>query len=843
MSSSSRQKTIEKIVKSLEKDTIFDKSLSSEVEQSFLDYAMSVITARALPDLKDGLKPVHRRIIYSAYQEKLLNSAKFKKSAALVGTVMGSYHPHGDSSIYEALVRMAQDFSLRYPLIEGQGNFGSIDGDSPAAMRYTEARLSKLGEYFLDGIDEECVDFMDNYDQSKKEPVVLPTVVPNLLINGSTGIAVGLATNIPPHNIREVLNAVLDLIKNPNFSELDLLQYITGPDFPTGGEIFRYSGVRDYFSTGSGKFILRSKIEVEEQVKKNLLIIKEIPYGVKKTKIIEGIVKLIKPSKTGKVLVPLLADNIVEIRDESNLEGIRLVIECRSDVPASVIINNLYKFTQLQTSYSVNLTVLVDGKPERISLLQLLKLYLEHQLEMLRRRTIFQLAVLKKRIHILEGRLKISSDILEAIKLINTSDNPEEDLRARYSLSDEQLDDIFRLTVGSLKKISISKLQEELVTKTDLSIFKESILNSDDKLREVFSEKLIELRDKFGDDRRTRVNMEASGAIDYCELFHFQKTVISLSHRGYLSQRPLSTYKLHKRGGSGKEGAFHYKDDKPKMFLVCHGKDDVLFFSDSGKVYKKKAYEMNLREGKNKATITYNVLPGLSKGEKIVTIIALPEGSYGDNKYLLFATSKGLVKRCSMSLFEKINKNGKVAITLRDGDSLKFVITLENDSHVCLASDSGRMVKFLASEIRPSSRIASGVFGINVGSGELISASSTYEGDYVLSISELGKGKLTPVSEYSLVKRGKKVGLIAQKTTEKTGKVLACTIVRESDEILLLTNQNRQNRFRVSDISVQGRSTSGVNLFKLENKERVIYFAKNFEQEESDDLEDFTEIQ
>ncbi|OAL10309.1 DNA gyrase subunit A [Candidatus Mycoplasma haematobovis] len=828
--SSTRQKTIEKIIKSLDKDTVLDRNIVSEVEQSFLDYAMSVITARALPDLKDGLKPVHRRIIYAAYQERLFHDAKFKKSASLVGTVMGSYHPHGDSSIYDALVRMAQDFSLRYPLIEGQGNFGSIDGDSPAAMRYTEARLSKLGKYFLDGIEEECVDFMDNYDQSRKEPVVLPTLIPNILINGSTGIAVGLATNIPPHNITEVFDAILALIKNPDLTLGEISDYIKGPDFPTGGEIFKYSGVRDYFSTGSGTFKLRSKIEVEEQQKRNLFIIKEIPYGVKKTKIIGKIVSLIKPSKSGKVLVPVLAENIVDIRDESNLEGIRLVVECKNDISKQVILNNLYKFTQLQTSYSPNLTVLINNEPRKISILELLKLYLEHQLEMLKRRTIYQLGVLAKRLHILEGRIKISSDIMEAIRIVNTSDNPEEEIQKKYELSQEQLEDIFKLTIGSLKKISVDKLQEEHTTKTASKISKEELLASEEKMKEKLSQDILELREKFGDERRTRINETNSGRIDFYQLFHFKKIIISLTKKGYLSQIPLETFRLHKRGGIGVKGAFVHKDDAPKMLLVCFGSDDVLFFSDAGKVYRKKAYEMNLSTNKNKSSISYNVLQGMDKNEKIITIISLERDDYLENKYLFFATKNGIVKKTKLSMFARINVSGKKAIRLKDGDALKFVIKIEENSQICLASSAGRMVKFDSKDLRPRSRNTFGVYGLRLKENqELVSASSTAEGEYVLSISENGKGKLTHIDDFNIVKLGRKVGTKAQRINEKTGNILACTIVNTSDEILLMTNSNKLNRFRVSDISVQNRVTSGVKLFNLDGKEKLVYFAKNFE--------------
>lgn len=830
--SSTRQKTIEKIIKSLDKDTILDKNIVAEVEQSFLDYAMSVITARALPDLKDGLKPVHRRIIYAAYQEKLFHDAKFKKSAALVGTVMGSYHPHGDSSIYDALVRMAQDFSLRYPLIEGQGNFGSIDGDSPAAMRYTEARLSKLGKYFLDGIDEECVDFMDNYDQSRKEPVVLPTLIPNILINGSTGIAVGLATNIPPHNLTEVFDAILALVKNPNLTLSELFQYIKGPDFPTGGEILKYSGVADYFNSGSGTFKLRSHIEVEEQQKRNLFIIKEIPYGIKKTKIIERIVNLIKPSKTGKVLVPVLADSIVDIRDESNLEGIRLVVECKNDIAPKVILNNLYKFTQLQTSYSPNLTVLINNEPRKISILELLRLYLEHQLEMFKKRTIFQLGVLTRRLHILDGRMKVSGDIMEAIRIINTSDNPEEEIQKKYELSQEQVEDIFKLTIGSLKKISIDKLRDEHTTKTESKLYKESLLASEEKMKEVFSQNILELKEKFGDERRTRINEIDSGKIDYYELFHFKKTIISLTKKGYLSQIPLETFRLHKRGGIGVKGTFVHKDDAPKMLLVCFGSHDVLFFSDKGKVYRKKAFELNLSNNKNKSSISYNVLQGMDKNEKIITILSLEKDDYLENKYLFFATKNGIVKKTKLSLFAKINVSGKKAIKLKEGDVLKFVITIEEDSQICLASSAGRLVRFNSKDLRPRSRNTSGVYGLKVKEDqELVSASSTAEGEYVLSISEKGKGKLTHISNFNIVKLGKKVGTKAQKINAKTGNILACTLVNTTDEILLMTSSNKLNRFRASDISIQNRVTSGVKLFNLEAKEKLVYFAKSFEEE------------
>lgn len=821
--------SLEKLLLALETSKVSDVDIVSEIEQSFLDYSMSVIASRALPNIKDGLKPVHRRIIFAAHQEGLYNNKKFKKSAALVGTVMGSYHPHGDLSIYEALARLSQDFNMRYPLIEGQGNFGSIDGDSPAAMRYTEVKLSKLGEYFLDGIKENCVDFVPNYDGSKEEPVVLPTIIPNILLNGCTGIAVGLASNIPPHNIGELCDAAIATIDNPDITIDEICQLIKGPDFPTAGEVLNYSGIKKYLTTGRGSFMIRSKVVIEEEEKRNLIIVKEIPYGIKKTNLIKKIISLVKPATKYEKPIPILENNITNIRDESNLEGIRLIIECRKDINAQIIVNYLYKFTQLQSQYSANITVLVDMQPKVLNILEILKLYVEHQIDMLIRKTTFNLEKIKHQIHIMEGRQVVASNLLKVIDIISNSENPEEEMASTFQLSQIQIKDIFQLPLRSIKKIEQLKLIEELKSMNQSKKEHEDILALPEKQNEIIKNKLVDLKKHFGDARRTKINYKEQGYISKEDLIPTQKVVITLSEKGYISQIPLKAFKLHKRGGVGTKGGSIYQDDQIKMLLTCYPLDDIFIFTDVGKVYKLKAYELHMsKEKTDKSQNVLSILPSMTKSEKILTIMAVKKEDYSDGIYLLFATKDGVVKKTHIKHFRSIRANGKKAFILKTDDRLKFVIKTNNDSEILLASSLGKVVKFKAKELRSLSRNAVGVRGIRLPEKSiLVSASSSFEGNKVISIGEKGRGKITDINEFRLTKRGS-IGVLCQKITAKTGHLLACTAVNADHEILLMTNTNKINRFKISDVSVSSRVTSGVILFKVEEtKEKIIYFAKN----------------
>lgn len=875
----------DRVLRILEDDganRVVDKELTQEMQSSFLEYAMSVIKSRALPDYRDGLKPVHRRIIYAAAQEGLTHDKKYKKSAAIVGSVMGSYHPHGDAAIYDALVRMAQDFSLRYPLIQGQGNFGSIDGDAPAAMRYTEARLSELCSQFTDGLGEDWVEMVDNYDQSKKEPVVLPTLLPNLLINGSEGIAVGLATKIPPHNLSEVIDAAVALIRNPDLKVEEIKDYIKGPDFPTGGEVLNYGGVLDYFGVFPDRkqkrsFRLRGRVEIEKETgTRGRIIIKEIPYGVKKTSIITQIVSCMDSEKKRGIYVMEFDEYIKDIRDESSRDEIRVVIEYSGCKP-EVILNNLYKYTRLQISFCTGLVVLINNEPKRLNILEFLDLYVKHQQDMLCRRAAYRIEVLSRRIHILEGRLIIVDDVMEAVRIITSSDEPERELQEKYGLSDEQLKDVLDLRVRRLKKMSVNEMQEEMRKKVEERQWNRDLLDSGEKQKEELIRRLAEVREKYGDQRKTVINMNEreTGYISPEDTKHYEDMVFILSEKSYLSQIPLSSkfFKMAKRRRSKSFMEIEmYRGDGPKYMISCHGRDDLLFFTDRGRVYRKKAHEFGLKSGfRNKGRLIRNLIPALDKDETVVHMMRLRKEEYSNpDLFLVFVTENGMVKRTGISQFYSVLSNGKLAVRLmqRGGssDKLKFVLKTTSDKDLFIVSSeykskenfNNNVVRCPVDSFRVQSRMAMGRRGIklNLKAGQrVISASTTYEGGVFVTIDSDGRGKFTDVSEFRKTKRGNAKGVVGFQTDDPSRKCISGVLFNLDDDILMTTSEDKIYKFRVSEMGTKnkngdgfkglGRFAKGRKLLSRdleENKVKVTYYSKlpadAITLEDYDELED-----
>ncbi|AFO51604.1 DNA gyrase subunit A [Candidatus Mycoplasma haematolamae str. Purdue] len=872
--------TLEKILEGLPESDLRNKEqyIIDEAEQSLLDYSLSVITSRALPDLKDGLKPVHRRILYAAYEEKMFSDSRFKKSATLVGAVMGGYHPHGDSSIYGALVRMSQDFNMRYPLLEGQGNFGSIDGDAPAAMRYTEVKMSKLGELFLEGIKEDAVDFSPNYDGSKQEPTVLPVIAPSILLNGGEGIAVGMASRIPSHNLQETCDAVIALIDNPSMKNEDFLRYMKGPDFPTGGEILNYKGVERYFLSGRGTFRIRARAEKNEA--KSQIIIKEIPFGVKKSDLIKQIAKLAsKDEKAKHRTVSAFQRFIANIRDESNLkEGIRLVIECQRGTDLDVILNNLYKYTSLQKSYTANLTLLSNGEPKELSVGEILKRYLDHQLHMLVRKTRYNLDKLNARIHILEGRKAVVSDLHTVVEIISNEEEPERIIQETYSLSDIQVKDIFDLPLRQLKKIEFQKLVNELEDKIRSRQEHEEILALESKQKEIIKGQLRELSEGYSSDpRRTKISTYGDGSIRELDLFSRETLVVNITKKHFISALPLKDFKTRNRGTTGSKTSDGSTKDLIVELVVTSSHNELMLFSNLGRVYKiERIFDIKVSEEKgkwSKKPISIRNLLNYAgslfqEGEKIIQMVSLSREEYDQDSYIFFATEKGMIKRTHISQFKSVRKNGKLAIKLNPDDELKSVIRVDEESEVILASTAGLVVRFGVGDkdkkgrlyLRPLSRSARGVKGINLkdSSGairySLISASSTYQlkpvevdeeitdeknlPPYVLSISDGGKGKLTGIREFRKTKRGAK-GVRAYQSGEKQGTMIACTLVAGNEEILLMTNKSDIARIKTTPkirghaetgkaINVQGRAAQGVQLMGIDKheKEKLVYCTK-----------------
>jgi len=816
---------------------IKDVDLSKVMRTSFLDYAMSVIVARALPDVRDGLKPVHRRILYGMNELGVTPDKPYKKSARIVGDVMGKFHPHGDSAIYESMVRMAQDFSYRYMLVDGHGNFGSVDGDGAAAMRYTEARMSKITLEMLRDINKDTIDFQPNYDGTEREPVVLPARFPNLLVNGATGIAVGMTTNIPPHNLGEVISGIHMLMKNPDVTTADLMEAIPGPDFPTGAIVMGKSGIRKAYETGKGTVTLRAKVEIDEQANgKQQIVVHELPYMVNKARLIERIAELAREKKI---------EGITDVKDESDREGMRVTIDVRRDVSASVVLNNLYKLTLMQTTFGFNMLAIVNGTPKILSLKQILQYYLKHQEEVIRRRTEFELKKAKARAHILEG-LRIALDHIDAIiNIIRGSQSPDvakDRLMNEYQLSDKQAQAILDMRLVRLTGLERDKVENEY-SKTMVAIADyEDILAKPERIDKIIYEELLEIQEKFGDERRTELMVGEVLSIEDEDLIEEENVVVTLTHNGYIKRLPTSDFKAQNRGGRGVQGMGVHDDDFIEHLLTTSTHDELLFFTNVGKVYRMKAYEIPEYGRTAKGIPVINLLD-ISADEKIQTVINIPADKVQTDKemYLFFITRQGTVKRTSVSEFGNIRKNGLKAITLRDGDELINVLATDDSKNIIIGTHQGYAVSFDEKDIRSMGRSAAGVRGIRLRDNDYVIGSAILEPESkVFVISENGYGKQTAASEYPIKGRGGK-GIKTTNITEKNGPLAGLTTVNGDEDIMVITDKGVMIRFNISDVSETGRATLGVRLINLGADSIVSTMTKVEPEDENKNSEETTQ--
>ncbi|MBU8737394.1 DNA gyrase subunit A [Bacillus licheniformis] len=811
------------------KPQVQEVNISQEMRTSFLDYAMSVIVSRALPDVRDGLKPVHRRILYAMNDLGMTSDKPYKKSARIVGEVIGKYHPHGDSAVYEAMVRMAQDFNYRYMLVQGHGNFGSVDGDSAAAMRYTEARMSKISMEILRDINKDTIDYQDNYDGSEKEPVVMPARFPNLLVNGAAGIAVGMATNIPPHQLGEVIDGVLAVSKNPDITLPELMEIIPGPDFPTAGLILGRSGIRKAYETGRGSITLRAKAQIEETSSgKPVIIITEIPYQVNKARLIEKIADLVRDKKI---------DGITDLRDESDRNGMRIVIELRRDANANVLLNNLYKQTALQTSFGINLLALVDGQPKVLSLKQCLEHYLDHQKVVIRRRTAFELRKAEARAHILEG-LRVALDHLdEVISLIRNSQTAEiakNGLIEKFSLTEKQAQAILDMRLQRLTGLEREKIEEEYQSLVELIAELKAILADEEKVLEIIREELTEVKERFNDERRTEIVKSGLETIEDEDLITRENIVVTLTHNGYIKRLPSSTYRSQKRGGKGIQGMGTNEDDFVEHLISTSTHDTILFFSNKGKVYRAKGYEIPEFGRTAKGIPIINLLE-VEKGEWINAII--PVGEFDDESYLFFTTKHGISKRTPLSQFANIRNNGLIALSLRDEDELIAVRLTDGNKQIIIGTKNGLLIRFPETDVRQMGRTAAGVKGINLTDDDVVVGMEILEEDsHVLIVTEKGYGKLTPASEYRVQSRGGK-GLKTCKITENNGSLVTVKATTGEEDLMIITASGVIIRMDIKDISTTGRVTQGVRLIRLGEQEHVATVALVEKDEENDSEE------
>ena len=797
--------------------------IAEEMKNSYIDYAMSVIAGRALPDVRDGLKPVHRRILYSMSELNLTPDKPYRKSARIVGDVLGKYHPHGDTAVYYAMVRMAQDFSTRGLLVDGHGNFGSVDGDSPAAMRYTEAKMSKLSLELLRDIEKETVDFVPNFDESLKEPAVLPSRFPNLLVNGSNGIAVGMATSVPPHNLGEVIDATVQLIDNPECTVEDLMKNIQGPDFPTSAIIMGKESIADAYKTGRGKVKVRARASIEELPKgRQQIVVTEIPYQVNKAKLVERIAELVKDKKL---------EGISDLRDESNRQGMRIVIELKRDANANIVLNNLYKHSQMEDTFSIIMLALVNGVPRVLNLKQILYYYLEHQKDVVTRRTKFELNKAEARAHVLEG-LRIALDNIDAvINLIRSSKTTAEakyGLIEKFNLSDIQAQAILDMRLQRLTGLERDKIEEEyrdLMKKIERL---RAILADEKLLLDVIKKEILEIKEKYADERRTEIR-HAEGEIDMRDLISDEEITITLTHFGYIKRLPSDTYKSQKRGGKGVAALTTREEDFVKHLITTRTHSRLLFFTNKGRVFRLDAFEIPEGKRQSKGTAIVNLLQ-LAPNEKIATLIAIDAND--NNTYTLLATKKGIVKKTNREEFKNINKAGLIAIGLRADDELIDVKVTDGNKEVLLVTKDGMSIRFDENDIRPMGRTAMGVKGITLsGDDEVVSMSLCDEGTDLLVVSENGLGKRTDINEYrSQIRAGK--GIKTYNNSEKTGKLVGAEMVNEDDEIMIINSDGVLIRLKVSDISIFGRVTSGVKLMKTDDEVNVVSIAKiNMEEE------------
>ncbi|MCM8778220.1 MAG: DNA gyrase subunit A [Candidatus Omnitrophica bacterium] len=799
--------------------------IEDEMKASYISYAMSVIVGRALPDVRDGLKPVHRRILYVMKELGLEHNKPYKKCARIVGETLGKYHPHGDMAVYDALVRMVQDFSLRYPLIEGQGNFGSIDGDAPAAMRYTEARLSAIAEEMLTDIEKETVDFVPNFDESLTEPVVLPAVLPNLLVNGSSGIAVGMATNIPPHNLAEVAEGIVKVIDHPEIEIEDLSKVIKGPDFPTGAFICGTEGIKEAYRTGRGVIKLHARAVIEEQKSgKEAIVITEIPYQVNKANLIEQIAKLVEEKKI---------EGISDLRDESDKEGMRIVVELKRDAPSRVILNQLYKHTQLETSFGIIMLALVDNRPRVLNLKEMLQEYIKHRKNIILRRTTFELEKAKKRAHILEGLKVALANLDKVIKTIRQSKTVVEaktNLRENFKLTEEQAQAILEMQLQRLTALEREKIDEEYLALIKNIQLYEAILKSEKKVLEIIKEEVLTLKNKYGDRRLTEIIPEEE-ELEIEDLIAEEDVVITISHSGYIKRLPVSAYRRQKRGGKGVTGAELREEDFIEHLFIASTHDYILFFTNIGKVHWLKVYDIPQagRIAKGKAIV--NLLE-LEANEKISAFVPVRE--FKEDHYLVMATKNGLLKKAPLEAFSHPRKGGIIGITLEKGDELIEVELTQGKEEIFLATQQGKAIRFSEEEIRPMGRSARGVRGIRLGKNDRVIAMELVKKDAtLLTVTALGFGKRTPVEEYRSQSRGGK-GIINIKVTKKNGEVVGLKTVSDKDELMIISSSGMLVRCAVKDIRVTGRAAQGVRLIRLEPKDKVSCIASLVEEEEED---------
>lgn len=793
---------------------IIERDIENEMKTAYISYAMSVIVQRALPDVRDGLKPVHRRILYAMHEDGITSDKPYRKCANTVGSVLGRYHPHGDSSVYDAMVRMAQDFSLRYMLIDGHGNFGSIDGDGAAAMRYTEARMSKIAEYMLTDIEKNTVDFMPNYDDRLQEPTVLPSKIPQLLINGSSGIAVGMATNIPPHNLTEVCDGLIRIIENPNTTDEELMSIIKGPDFPTGGMILGKDGIKEAYRTGKGKIVVRAEAEIEEMANnKQRIIVTSLPYQVNKARLIENISKLVREKRI---------EGISELRDESDRnDRVRIVIELKRDARAQVVLNQLYKNTQMQDTFGAILLALVDGEPKILTLRQCLDYYIDHRKTVILRRTKFELDKALARAHILEG-LRIAIDnIDEVISIIRSSyDDAKERLIERFGLTDIQAQAILDMRLKTLSGLQREKIEEEYKQLMELIAHLREILNNEQLVYDIIKEDLEEVKTKFGDERLTKIK-PAEGDIEEEDLIKEEQTIVALTHFGYIKRMPADTYKSQRRGGKGITGISTRADDFVTEIFTASTHDTILFFSNKGKLYRLRGYEIPEAGRTAKGTAIVNLL-SLDPGEKITAVI--PISNFAEGKYLLMATQKGFIKKTALTEYNSARKTGLQAITLKEEDELIAVRLTDGQDNVVLVTEDGMSITFSEQDVRPMGRTAQGVIGIKLGDGDkVIGMESIIDGANatLLAITEHGFGKRTDLDEYRVQNRGGR-GVITYKVTQKTGKLVGSRVTDDSNDIMMITDTGTIIRISVKDVSVLGRSTQGVTLMRTNDGGKVV---------------------
>ena len=795
---------------------IINVEIEKEMKKSYIDYAMSVIVSRALPDVRDGLKPVHRRILYSMDGLGLTPDKPFRKSAYIVGEVMGKYHPHGDASIYDALVRMAQDFSLRYMLVNGHGNFGSVDGDSPAAMRYTEAKMPKLAVEMLADIDKNTVDFMPNYDEKLQEPTVLPAKIPNLLVNGSSGIAVGMATNVPPHNLCEVANAIVRLIDEDNVTDEELMAEIKGPDFPTGAIIVGRDGIRSAYTTGRGKITVRAKTEIEEHGNgRYRIIVTELPYQVNKARLIENIADLVKDKRL---------DGISDLRDESDREGMRIVIELKRDANPQIVLNQLFKNTQMQDTFGAIMLALVDNKPKILTLRQMLECYIEHRKNVIVRRTQFDLDKALARAHILEG-LKIALDFIdEVIAIIRAAyDDAAERLMKRFNLSEIQANAILEMRLKTLSGLQREKIEEEYNELMKQIERYRAILASEKLVCDIVKDELIEIKNKYGDERRTQI-IAAEGEIETEDLIKEETTVVALTHFGYIKRMPVDTYRAQRRGGKGITGIQTREEDFVEQLFITSTHNTIMFFTNKGKMYRMKGYEVPEAGRTAKGTAIVNLLQ-LDGDEKITAVI--PVEAFVDGQYLLMATRNGIIKKTKLMEYNTARKTGLQAITLKEDDELIDVRLTDGERNVVMVTHEGMSITFAESDVKPVGRVSQGVIGIRLDPDDyVVGMEPIYdEKAYLLTITENGFGKRTELSEYRVQTRAGK-GVITYKITPKTGKVVGIKVVKDEDDVMLITDKGIIIRLEVPNISVLGRSTQGVTLMKTNDGGKVVSIAK-----------------